>query len=136
MNVEDIATKNVVTIRSSDSLLHASKVLKEQGFRHLPVVDGNGQLVGILTDRDIKRASASEATSLDIHELLYLLDQLDVSKVMTKKPRTVAPKTPVKEAAGLMITHKIGCLPVLDGNRLVGIVTDIDLLKLVAAGGA
>jgi len=136
MNIESIATKNVITVRTSDSLLTASKLLREKGIRHLPVVDAAGRLAGMLTDRDIKRASASEATSLEIHELLYLLDKLDVSKVMTKKPVSVTPQTPVSEAAALMVRHKIGCLPVVDGGRLAGIVTEIDMLRVLASGGA
>ena len=136
MNIESIATKNVITVRTSDSLLAASKLLREKGFRHLPVVDAEGRLAGMLTDRDIKRASASEATSLEIHELLYLLDKLDVSKVMTKKPVSVTPQTAVSEAAALMVKHKIGCLPVVDGGRLAGIVTETDLLRLLASGGS
>jgi CBS domain-containing protein len=136
MNIEAIATKNVVTVRTGDSLLAASKLLREKGIRHLPVVDAEGRLAGMLTDRDIKRASASEATSLEIHELLYLLDKLDVSKVMTKKPISVAPNTSVSEAAALMVKHKIGCLPVVEGGRIAGIVTEIDMLRLLASGGA
>ena len=129
MNIESIATKNVITVRTSDSLLAASKLLREKGFRHLPVVDAEGRLAGMLTDRDIKRASASEATSLEIHELLYLLDKLDVSKVMSKKPVSVTPQTAVSEASALMVKHKIGCLPVVDGGGLAGIVTETDLLR-------
>jgi acetoin utilization protein AcuB len=135
MNVESIATKNVITVRTGDSILAASKLLREKGIRHLPVVDADGKLAGMLTDRDIKRASASEATSLEIHELLYLLDKLDVSKVMTKNPLSVNPNTPVSEAAALMVKHKIGCLPVVDGSRVCGIVTQIDMLRLLASGG-
>jgi acetoin utilization protein AcuB len=115
-------------------MLTASKLLKEKGIRHLPVLDGQDRLVGVITDRDIKRASASEATALDIHELLYLLDRLEVAKVMTKNPIAVSPDTSVREAAQLMVRHKIGCLPVAIGGKLVGIVTEIDMLKLLARG--
>ena len=91
--------------------------------------------MGVVTDRDIKRASASEATSLDIHELLYLVDKIAVSRVMSREPITVAPDTSVREAAKLMVDRKIGCLPVVNGEKLVGIVTGIDLLRLVARAG-
>jgi CBS domain-containing protein len=134
MNIDAITTKSVITLRASDNLLHASKLLREKGIRHLPVVDSHDRLVGILTDRDIKRASASEATTLDIHELLYLLDKLPVTEVMTKNPITVSPATLVGEAARLMVEHKIGCLPVVENGRLAGIVTDIDMLRLLANG--
>ncbi len=135
MNVESIATKDVVTVKDSDTMLSASKIFKEYKFRHLPVVDDGGRLVGVVTDRDIKRASASEATSLDIHELLYLVDKITVSQVMTKEPVFVASDTSVQEAAKLMVDRKIGCLPVVIDGKLGGIVTDIDMLKLLARGG-
>jgi CBS domain-containing protein len=132
MNVEAIATKTVITLNVNDSLLDASRLLREKGIRHLPVVAGDGRLVGIVTDRDIKKASASEATSLDIHELMYLLDKLQVSKVMTKAPATVQSGTPIRDAAKLMVEKKIGCLPVVDNGKLTGIVTEIDMLRLLA----
>ena len=134
MKVDAIATKNVISLRTRDSMLTASKLLKEKGIRHLPVLDDSEQLVGVITDRDIKRASASEATSLDIHELLYLLDRIEVSRVMTKNPVTVAPNTSVQEAAALMVKHKVSCLPVVNAGKVAGIVTDMDMLKLVARG--
>ena len=136
MNVDAIATKSVITLKNSGTLLDASRLLREKGIRHLPVVDDQNRLVGVITDRDIKRVSASEATSLDIHELLYLLDKLDVTKVMTKNPVTVTSSTTVRDAASLMVERKIGCLPVVDGGKLNGIVTYIDMLRLLAQGTA
>lgn len=135
MNVESIATRDVVTVKESDSMRAASNIFKEHKFRHLPVVDDGGRLVGVVTDRDIKRASASDATSLDIHELTYLVDKITVSRVMTKEPIVVAPDTSVQAAAKLMADRKIGCLPVMVDGKLGGIVTDIDMLKLLARGG-
>lgn len=135
MNVETIATKDVITVRESDSMLSASSLLKQIGIRHLPVLDDRERLVGVVTDRDIKRASASEATSLDIHEMLYLVDKIAVSRVMSREPIAVAPDTSAQEAAKLMVDRKIGCLPVVNGEKLVGIVTGIDLLGLVARAG-
>lgn len=135
MNVETIATKNVITVREGDSMLSASGLIKQNGIRHLPVLDDRERLVGVVTDRDIKRMSASEATSLEIHELLYLVDKIVVKRVMRRDPITVAPGTSVQEAAKLMVDRKIGCLPVVSGEKLVGIVTGIDLLGLVAREG-
>ena len=134
MKIEAIATREVITVRTTDSMLTASKLLKERVIRHLPVLDEKGRLVGVITDRDIKRASASEATSLDIHELLYLLDRLEVTKVMTRNPVTLPLGATVQEAAQLMIRHKIGCILIMDGGKLAGIVTDVDMLKLLARG--
>ncbi|HKJ00097.1 MAG TPA: CBS domain-containing protein [bacterium] len=131
-NVGSVMTKSAVTIKASDSLLSATRVLKEKGFKHLPVVDGNGALVGVVTDRDLKRASASDATTLEVHELLYLLDKLKIEQVMTRKPVTVTSAETVQGAAKLMVDRKIGCLPVVDGNKVAGILTKDDLLRLVA----
>jgi acetoin utilization protein AcuB len=128
-------TKSPVTIKASDSLLAATRILKEKGFKHLPVLDGNGALVGVVTDRDLKRASASDATTLEVHELLYLLDKLKIEQVMTRKPVSVATQETVQNAAKLMVEKKIGCLPVVDGGKVAGILTKDDLLRLVARSG-
>jgi acetoin utilization protein AcuB len=128
-------TKSPVTIKASDSLLAATRILKEKGFKHLPVLDGNGALVGVVTDRDLKRASASDATTLEVHELLYLLDKLKIEQVMTRKPVSVATQETVQNAAKLMVEKKIGCLPVVEGGKVAGILTKDDLLRLVARSG-
>jgi acetoin utilization protein AcuB len=103
-------------------------LIRQRGIRHLPVVEG-GRLVGIVTDRDIRQASPSSATSLEIHELHYLLEKLKVCDVMTTNVVTVAPGTPIDEAARLMLQHRIGSLPVLRGEDLVGIITETDMLQ-------
>jgi len=134
-SVGSVMTKSPVTIKASDSLLAATRILKEKGFKHLPVLDGNGALVGVVTDRDLKRASASDATTLEVHELLYLLDKLKIEQVMTRKPVSVATQETVQNAAKLMVEKKIGCLPVVDGGKVAGILTKDDLLRLVARSG-
>jgi len=133
MNIGEIMTSNPVFLDQDDSMVEATRVLKEKGFKHLPVTNGEGKnLVGVITDRDLKRASASNATTLEIHELLYLLDKVKIGDIMTRSPVTVTPEDSVESAANLMIDRHIGCLPVLRDNRLTGIVTKDDLLKLVA----
>lgn len=134
-SVGSVMTKSPVTIKASDSLLAATRILKEKGFKHLPVLDGNGALVGVVTDRDLKRASASDATTLEVHELLYLLDKLKIEQVMTRKPVSVTTQETVQNAAKLMVEKKIGCLPVVDGGKVAGILTKDDLLRLVARSG-
>jgi len=134
-SVGSVMTKSPVTIKASDSLLAATRILKEKGFKHLPVLDGNGALVGVVTDRDLKRASASDATTLEVHELLYLLDKLKIEQVMTRKPVSVATQETVQNAAKLMVEKKIGCLPVVEGGKVAGILTKDDLLRLVARSG-
>ncbi len=135
MNVSEIMTSNPVSVQPTDSLLNATKLLKENGFKHLPVVNGGGTLIGVVTDRDLKRASASDATTLEVHELLYLLDKITVEKVMTHDPATIGPEDDVQAASKILVERKIGCLPVVDGNKLEGIVTKGDLVNLLAEKG-
>jgi acetoin utilization protein AcuB len=103
------------------------------GIRHLPVVDKNNRLVGIVTDRDIREAAPSDATSLSVHELSNLLGMLKVSSFMTPKEKliTITPDTLIEEAVQLMHDNKIGCLPVLEGDKFYGIFTETDALNLL-----
>ena len=130
--VGSVMTKSPISIKPSDSLLAATRILKEKGFKHLPVVDGAGKLVGIVTDRDLKRASASDATTLEVHELLYLLDKVKIEQVMSRKPVTTAAGESVQNAAKLMVEKKIGCLPVVGNGKVEGIVTKDDLLRMLS----
>jgi CBS domain-containing protein len=117
-----------ITIKPQETLRTAWQLLRQHRIRHLPVVE-KGRLVGIVTDRDIRRALQLDATSLEFHELLDLLDRVKVRDIMSTKIITVTPETPVEEAARIMVEMKIGCLPVLEGERPVGIITENDLLK-------
>ncbi len=128
MLVEKRMKRDPVTLTPDDSFRHAMTLIRQKGIRHLPVVEGS-QLVGIVTDRDIRQASPSPATSLEIHELHYLLEKVKIREMMTKKVYTVAPDTPIEEAARLMLQHKIGGLPVLQAGNLVGIITETDILS-------
>ena len=89
MLVKDWMTREVITVEEDVSIMKASKMMKEKGFQHLPVLR-KGRLTGIVSDRDLKEAHPSKATTLDIHELYYLLDKLKVEKVMSKNPYTVS----------------------------------------------
>lgn len=136
MLVRDILTPGVISITPETTLPEAIRLARERGVRHLPVFEQR-KLVGIVSDRDLKRAMASPATSLDIHELNYLLDRLAVGEIMTRAVITIGPTAPVEEAARLMVLEKISALPVMDGDRLLGIVTETDVLNLfVKAMGA
>lgn len=128
MQVEKRMKANPITVSPEDSFRHAMTLIRQRGIRHLPVVE-EGRLVGIVTDRDLRQASPSQATSLESHELLYLLEKLKVRDIMTAKVYTVAPETPIEEAARLMLQHKIGGLPVLRGGMLIGILTETDILR-------
>jgi acetoin utilization protein AcuB len=122
--------RNPVTINPEASFFDARNVIHEKGIRHLPVVDKNNRVVGIVTDRDIRQAAPSDATLLSVQELNYLLGKLKVSSFMTPKDKliTITPDTLIEEAVQLMHDNKIGCLPVLEGGKLYGIFTETDAL--------
>lgn len=122
--------KNPVTITPEASFYEARNLIHEKGIRHLPVVDQNKALVGIVTDRDIREAAPSDATLLSVQELNYLLGKLKVSSFMTPKAKliTITPDTLIEEAVQLMHDNKIGCLPVVEGGKLYGIFTETDAL--------
>jgi acetoin utilization protein AcuB len=122
--------RNPVTISPEASFFEARALIHEKGIRHLPVVDKSGKLVGIVTKGDIQEAAPSDATSLSIQEINYLLGKLKVSSFMTPKQKliTITPDTFIEEAVQLMHDNKIGCLPVLEGEKLYGIFTETDAL--------
>jgi acetoin utilization protein AcuB len=124
-------SKNVITVDVDDSMHDAMKRMKEKEIRMLPVLK-KGKLVGVVTDRDIKRASASDATTLDVHELLYLVSKIKVQNIMTKNPITVPQNFTVEETAEVLLKHKISGVPVVDQNgQLVGIITQTDLFRVL-----
>jgi acetoin utilization protein AcuB len=133
MLVEDVMQAAVITITPKTSLPEAMGLLRHRGIRHLPVVEDD-TLVGIVSDRDLKGAMASPATSLEAHELRYLLDALTVDEIMTRAVITVGRTFPIEEAARLMVKEKVSALPVTERGRLVGIVTETDVLELFVKG--
>ncbi len=122
--------KNPITISPEANFFEARNLIHEKGIRHLPVVDRENRLLGIVTDRDIREAAPSDATLLSVQELNYLLGKLKVSAFMTPKEKliTITPDTLIEEAVKLMRDHKIGCLPVVEGDKLYGIFTETDAL--------
>lgn len=136
MLVADVMREQLVTVTPRTTLPEAIRLMTDHRVRHLPVMDA-GRLEGIVSDRDVKRAMASPATSLAAHELNYLLDALTVEHFMTRAVVTVAPGLPVEDAARLMLSEQISALPVTEEGRLIGIVTETDVLRLfVRALGA
>ena len=114
------------------SMMKASKLMKDKGISRLPVVDAEGRILGILSDRDIKDASPSKATTLDMHELYYLLSEIKIQDIMTKKVVTIRDTETVEKAAVLMLEGNFGGLPVVDEqNKVVGIITDTDIFKVL-----
>jgi len=131
MLVKNWMSKEVITADGNDSMQDALKLLKENNIRMLPVLK-KGKLVGILTDRDLKRASASDATTLDVHELLYLLTRIKVKDLMTKNPITVPPEFTVEETARVLLENKISGVPVVDSKgNVVGVITQTDIFKVM-----
>ena len=137
MLVEKWMTRAAITIEETDSVAAAMRLLKEKKIRRLPVLR-KGKLCGIVSDRDLKAASPSVATSLDVWELHALLEKLKVKDVMTKKLLTITPKDTIEKAAMTMMEKKVGGLPVIDENgSLVGILTEDDVFRaLVEVTGA
>lgn len=132
MLVQDWMTRSVVTVDEETPITKASIVMKEKQIRCLPVTNKRGKLVGIITDGDVKAASPSKATSLDVYELNYLLSTLSVKEIMTKKIVFARPDETVEFAAVLMLENKVASLPVLDErDNLVGIITQTDVLKVL-----
>ena len=129
MLVEDVMQRDVITVNPGTTLPDALRLARGRGVRHLPVMDGR-MLVGIVSDRDLKRAMASPATSLERHELHYLLEKITMDEIMTRAVITVGPMLPVEEAARLMVKEKISALPVTEEGTVVGIVTETDVLDL------
>ncbi len=122
-------SKPVITVDKNDAMQRAAALMKENRIRSLPVVD-KGKLCGILSDRDLKRASASDASSLDMHELLYLISKIKVADIMTRDVVTVHQDWTVEEAADLMLARKISGAPVVDDEgQLCGVITQTDLFK-------
>jgi len=114
--------------------MDASQLMRERNIRRLPVLSKKGDLVGIVSDRDIKAASPSKATTLDVHELYYLLSKLKVKEVMTKNPVTISIEDTVEKAAVIMLDKKVTGLPVLDeSGKLVGIMTQGDVFRVLTS---
>lgn len=130
--VRDWMTTTVITVSPQTTLPEAHRIMTGRRIRRLPVVEDD-RLVGIVTRGDIRGAEASDASSLSIWELNYLLARLKVSEIMTPDPITIAPDATIAQAAGVMLQHKISGLPVLDADgRVVGIITESDIFRLVA----
>ena len=138
MPVQNWMTTDVVSVTPETSLLKVGKLMKDHHVRRLPVLDDKGRVVGIISDRDVRDASPSKATTLDMYEMHYLLAELKAKNIMTAKPITVKPTDTVEQAALIMLDNKVGGLPVVDDSgKLVGIISDHDVFKaLVDITGA
>ena len=129
MLVKERMSRNPITTRPDISVPEAQALMKREKIHHLPVVDRDGKLVGIVAEKDLLYASPSPATTLSVYEIASLLAKLTVDKVMSAKPQTVTEDVPLEEAARIMADRNIGGLPVMRGTTLVGIITESDLFR-------
>jgi len=131
MLVMDWMSKAVVTVDANDSMHEAMKLLKQHNIGMLPVMK-RGELVGIVTDRDLKQASASDATTLEVHELLFLVSKIKLKDIMTEDPITVPFDYTVEETAQLLLKNNISGVPVLNHEgETVGVITKTDLFRVL-----
>jgi acetoin utilization protein AcuB len=131
VKVRELMTREPLSVSLDTPVVDARRTMLEHRFRHLLVTDG-GRLAGIITDRDIRLNLPSPATSLSVWEINYLLARMTVASVMTTGVITVDPERDAVEAARIMLDHKIGALPVVDAGRVVGIMTETDILRAFA----
>ena len=129
--IRDWMTPNPITVDLKTTLPETHKLMKYRRIRRLPVMD-RGHLVGIVTLGYVREAEPSNATTLSIFELHYLLAKLTIGEIMTREPITISVNAMIREAAKMMLQHKIGGLPVMDDGKLVGIITESDIFRVLA----
>ena len=130
MLVRERMSTQPVTIAADVPITEALRIMRQSQVRRLPVLDANGRLVGIVSEKDLLYASPSPATSLSIYEMHYMLSRLKVTELMTPDPITITPDILLEEAAIIMADSKIGGLPVVEDGNLVGIITETDIFKV------
>ena len=128
MYVSEIMSTDLDTATEDMKLSHAAGLMREKQRRFLPVVDGDNQLLGLFGHKELSSAEPSAITTLSVGEVNYLTSKITVGQLMRKEPLTCSPSTLVEEAGYLIRQRKVGCLPVIDGGRLVGVVSVSDIL--------
>lgn len=129
MLVKERMSSPVITVEPAMPIMQALDLMRRNRIRRMPVVK-NGKMVGIVSEGDLLNAAPSDATSLSVWELNYLLGKITVKEIMTKNVITVSPDTPIEEAAYLMDENKIGGLPVVEQDEIVGLITETDLFRI------
>jgi CBS domain-containing membrane protein len=133
MLVRDLMSAEVVALGREETLDIADRIMNLGRIRHMPVVDDEGRLCGLVSQRDLFRGALASALGMAASAQSRLLGALLVREVMTADPITTTPDTPLGQAAAIMLRRKVGCLPVVEGERLVGIITEADFVAHVAA---
>jgi CBS domain-containing membrane protein len=134
--VEDVMSKDVFTLERNDKLSIADDVMKQRRIRHIPVLDREGELCGIITQRDLFRGILLRSLGFGSRAEDKMLDSLSVKDAMHEDIITTSPDTPLADAARQMLASKVGCLPVVDGGRLVGLISEADFVKQIAGPDA
>ena len=134
LQVRDVMSREVHTVKRNDELGIADALMKQERVRHLPVLDGDGEVCAVVSQRDLFRGALLRALGFGSRAEESMLKQVAVKEAMSSEIQTTAPDTPVADAARLMIERKIGCLPVIENGKLVGIVTETDFVRLIAEG--
>lgn len=129
MKVKNLMQTSVATVRGSDTLTAVDDLMKTGWVRHLPVVDAANRLLGVITQRDVLKASMSSMASADPVTHQRWLDQVRVRDVMTKKPITIGPEADLSEGVDKLLLGKFGCLPVVEEGKLIGLITETDFLR-------
>lgn len=132
--VSDVMQKNPITINQNENLDTATGLLSDNNFRHLPVINNDGDIQGIISDRDLLNAILRIPPGQLLDRIENPWNAAKVSSVMSKTPETVSPDTNLMEAGAILLENKISCLPVVEGDRLVGIITSSDFVRLVSQG--
>ena len=132
MLVRDYMSQPPIVISPKTPISEALKMMRDHSIRRLPVTDSAGRLIGIVSDKDLLHAEPSPATSLSIWEIAYLLGRITVEQVMTRDVLIVGPTTPLEEAAQIMVDRKIGGLPVVEADQVLGVITETDIFRVFA----
>ena len=133
MRVRDLMTQKVYSLTPRDDLYAAQNLMDEHNIRHLPVVDDDMDLVGLVTTRDLLRAASPKDDDLPIEMRQARMHEETVSEWMTEEVATIEPDDDLAEAAGMLLENKFGCLPVVEGSRLTGILTEADFVRFFAS---
>jgi acetoin utilization protein AcuB len=131
MLVKDRMTANPVTVTPDTAVSEALSTMRQNNVRRMPVLDRKGRLVGIISEKDLLYASPSPATSLNVYEIGYLLSKLKIKEIMAKNVITITGDAPLEEAARIMVDNHVSGLPVVEGDRVVGIITETDIFKIL-----
>lgn len=133
MLVKDRMTPNPIVVTPDTTHKQAAELMREHKIHHLPVVNKEGKLVGIVVEEDLLAAQPSPATTLSIYEIHGLLSRLKIKEIMSHPVHSTTPDCPLEEAARLMLENGIGCLPIMENDKVIGIITDADIFQSLVA---